>query len=134
VVSVDEVIQLLLEGRVRGVELGMRGDAVPATLGPADWMLRPPKGMTLARYGHELEVATLQGRVVRIQLSTNVGPKRRATRLARRTLRLVQHRLSTAGVQAMRSWHEDEEGWRLTLGPHRSVFADAVGLTATVSL
>lgn len=80
-------------------------------------------------------MGTLQGRVVRIQLSTNVGPKRRATRLARRALRLlVQHRLSTAGVQAMRSWHEDEEGWRLTLGPHRSVFADAVGLTVTVSL
>jgi hypothetical protein len=90
--------------------------------------------MTLARYGDDLEVATLRGRVVRIQLSTNVRPKRRATRLARRAQRLVQHRLSAAGVQAVRSWHEDEQAWRLTLGPHRAVIADALGLTVTVSL
>ena len=132
-VTLDEMVELLVHGRARGVHLGMAGDAIPTSLGVADPMLKPPKGMTVARYTGGLEVATLFGSVAMLQLRSHQRHSTRTARLARRTLRLVRDRLVQLGL-APAVHVVDGPAWELRLFPSRSLIADDLGITVTVRL
>ena len=131
-VTLDEMVELLVHGRARGVDLGMAGDTTPQSLGAADPMLKPPRGMIVMRYARELEVATLLGSVVMLQLRSHERPSTQTARLARRTLRSVRDRLVQLGHDP--TVHVvDGPAWELRLIPGRSLLADELGITVTVA-
>jgi hypothetical protein len=117
----DTIVELLATGRAFGVELGMQERLIPGTLGAGD-PASVPKGMTLRRYLGVLEVTTLHGVVVMIQLTLIDG-------VAPASLEVIGDTLRRLGVQARLEWEsmEDEsEGpvGRLTTNRRSSVVVD----------